>query len=150
MQWQSAYWIVSKFLSPKRHNKGKTQWTIKSFKLQSSHIMILNTTKFGGNRTKDVEVGPDRRTDRQADSYIPPKLCLRGGIIKGLKINILFTIKEVLVDNPNFILSTRTVIFNKITSFLVQYKYINLIVYWDIWGSIVKSQNVFKPNFFFL
>ena len=34
--------------------------------------MILNSTKFGGNRTKDVEVGPDRRTDRQADSYIPP------------------------------------------------------------------------------
>jgi hypothetical protein len=27
--------------------------------------MILNSTKFGGNRTKDVEVGPDRRTDRQ-------------------------------------------------------------------------------------
>jgi hypothetical protein len=30
--------------------------------------MILNSTKFGGNRTKDVEVGPDR----QANSYIPP------------------------------------------------------------------------------
>jgi hypothetical protein len=25
--------------------------------------MILNSTKFGGNRTKDVEVGPDRWTD---------------------------------------------------------------------------------------
>ena len=41
-------------------------------------IMILSSTKFGGNRTKDVEVGPDRRTseqtDRQADSYMPPKL----------------------------------------------------------------------------
>jgi hypothetical protein len=36
LQWQSAYWIVSKFLSPKRHNRGKTQWTIK----------ILYTAKF--------------------------------------------------------------------------------------------------------
>ena len=43
--------------------------------------MILKSTKFGGNRTKDVEVGPARRTrwtdgqtDRQADSNIPPKL----------------------------------------------------------------------------
>jgi hypothetical protein len=51
-----TYWIVSKFLSPKRHNRGKTQRTIKSFILQRSHIMILNSTKFGGNRTKDVEV----------------------------------------------------------------------------------------------
>ena len=38
--------------------------------------MILNSTKFGGNQTKDVEVSPDRRTDgqtdRQVDSYIPP------------------------------------------------------------------------------
>jgi hypothetical protein len=31
--------------------------------------MILNSTKLGGNRTKDVEVGPDRQTD----SYIPPQ-----------------------------------------------------------------------------
>ena len=74
-----------KISSPKRHNRGKTQWTIKSFILQSSHIMILNSTTFGGNRTIDVEVGPDRRTDgqtdRHTDSYIhppPPKLCLRG------------------------------------------------------------------------
>jgi hypothetical protein len=49
------------------------QWTITSFILQSSHIMILNSTKLGGNRSKDVEVGPDGQTD----SYIPPKLCLR-------------------------------------------------------------------------
>jgi hypothetical protein len=47
-----------------RHNRGKTQWTIKSFILESSHIMILNSTKFGGNWTNDVEVGPERRTDR--------------------------------------------------------------------------------------
>ena len=33
--------------------------------------MILNSTKFGGNRTKDVEVGPDRRTDRKTDMPIP-------------------------------------------------------------------------------
>jgi hypothetical protein len=29
--------------------------------------MILNSTKFGGNQTKDVEVGPDRWTDGQTD-----------------------------------------------------------------------------------
>ena len=57
----------------------RTQWTLKSFILQSSHIMILNATKFGGNRTKDVEVGPDRWTDRPIPIYPPPpKLCLRG------------------------------------------------------------------------
>ena len=73
----------------KRHNRGKTQWTIKSFILQSSHIMILNSTKFGGNRTKDLEVGPDRQTngqrDRQVDSYIPPQTTFAGGIINDLK-----------------------------------------------------------------
>jgi hypothetical protein len=36
-----------------------------SFIMQSSHIMILNSTKFGGNQRKDVEVGPYRWTDRQ-------------------------------------------------------------------------------------
>ena len=71
---------MTKFLSPMRHNRGKTQWTIKSFILQSSHIMILNSTKFGGNRTKDVDVGPDRRTDRQTDRflYTPPNYVCRG------------------------------------------------------------------------
>jgi hypothetical protein len=68
--------VMTKFLSPMRHNRGKTQWTIKSFILQSSHMMILNSTKFGGNRTKDVEDGSDRRTDgetdRPTDSYIYP------------------------------------------------------------------------------
>ena len=41
-------------------------------------IMILSSTKFGGNRTKDVEVGPDRRTDRQTDrhSYIHPQIII--------------------------------------------------------------------------
>ena len=56
---------------PKRHNRGKTQWTITSFILQSSHIMILNSTKFGRNRTKYVEVGPDRWTDRPIPIYPP-------------------------------------------------------------------------------
>jgi hypothetical protein len=45
--------------------------------------MILNSTKFGGNRTKDLEVGPDRQMDRQADSCIPPQttfVCVWGGI----------------------------------------------------------------------
>ena len=55
---------------PKKHNRGKTQWTIKSFTLQSSHIMILNSTKFGGNRTKDLEVG--------LDSYIHPQTTFEG------------------------------------------------------------------------
>ena len=55
---------------------GIPQWTITSFILQSSQIMILNSTKFGGNRTKDVEVGPDRQTD----SYIPPQTMFAGGI----------------------------------------------------------------------
>jgi hypothetical protein len=32
--------------------------------------MILNSTKFGGNQTKDLEVGPDRWTDRQDDGHI--------------------------------------------------------------------------------
>jgi len=54
----------------KRHNRGKAQWTIKTILLQCSHIMILNSTKFGRNRTKDVEVGPERRTDGQTDRPI--------------------------------------------------------------------------------
>ena len=66
--------MVSKFVSPKRHNSGKTQWTIQSFMLQRSHIMIVNSTKFGGNRTKDLEVGSDRHTD----SYIPPNYVFGG------------------------------------------------------------------------
>jgi hypothetical protein len=42
--------------------------------------MILNSTKFGGNRTKDVEVGPDRQTDRQTGRflYTPPNYVCRG------------------------------------------------------------------------
>jgi len=36
--------------------------------------MILNSTKFGENRTKDLEVGPDRQTD----SYIPPNYVCGG------------------------------------------------------------------------
>ena len=73
LQWQCAYWIVSKFLNPTRHNR-----VVKSFILQSSHVMILNSTKFGGNRTKDVEVGPDKQTD----SYIPPYTMFPGGVIR--------------------------------------------------------------------
>jgi len=42
--------------------------------------MTLSSTKFGGNRTKDVEVGPDRRTDRQTDRflYTPPNYVCGG------------------------------------------------------------------------
>ena len=91
-----------KILSPKRHNRGKTQWTIKSFILQSSHIMILNSTKFGGNRTKDVEVGPDRRTDRQADSYISPQTMFAGGIIIDESL-ILAIVLRNYSTKPNYI-----------------------------------------------
>ena len=37
--------------------------------------MILNSTKFGGNRTKDVEVGPNRQTDRPIPIYLPNYVC---------------------------------------------------------------------------
>ena len=46
--------------------------------LYTVKFMILNSTKFGGNRTKDVDVG----LDRQTDSYIhPPPTMFAGGII---------------------------------------------------------------------
>ena len=38
--------------------------------------MILNSTKFGGNQTKDVEVGPDRQTGRFL--YTPPNYVCGG------------------------------------------------------------------------
>jgi hypothetical protein len=37
-------------------------------------------TKFGGNRTKNVEVGPDRRTDRPIPIY-PTQTMFAGGIM---------------------------------------------------------------------
>ena len=45
--------------------------------------MILNFTQFGGNRTKDVEVGTDRQrqTDRPIPIYPPPQTKFAGGII---------------------------------------------------------------------
>ena len=76
MRWQSACWIVSKFLSPKRHNRGKTQWTIKSF--------ILHDLKFHEAWWKsDKRCGSwSGQTDRQADCYIPPPTPMfAGGII---------------------------------------------------------------------
>jgi hypothetical protein len=66
--------------------------------------MILNSIKLGGNRTKDLEVGPGRhtdgRTDRQTDSYIPPppQTTFAGGIIKLLmnkKYNVTITKKAI-------------------------------------------------------
>jgi hypothetical protein len=53
--------------------------------------MILNSTKFGGNRTKDVEVGPDGQTDRQTDRQIPiypPQTMFAGGIINIYKSRV--------------------------------------------------------------
>ena len=38
--------------------------------------MILNSTKFGGNQTKHVEVGPDRQTGRFL--YTPPNYVCGG------------------------------------------------------------------------
>ena len=56
--------------------------------------MILNATKFGGNRTKDVEVGQDGQTDRQTDRpihiYPPNYVC--GGYKKATynyKLNLI-------------------------------------------------------------
>jgi hypothetical protein len=37
--------------------------------------MILNSTKFGGNRTKDLEVGLDGQTDRPIPIYPPNYVC---------------------------------------------------------------------------
>ena len=57
--------------------------------------MILISTKFGGNRTKDVEVGPDR----QADSYIPPPpnyVCGGYNKIMGKFITIIITLTATL------------------------------------------------------
>ena len=73
--------------------------------LQSSNIMILNSTKFGGNRTKMWKlVRTDGQTDRQTDRPIPiypPKLCLRGiykatgkifwPVSQRMQINFIFT-----------------------------------------------------------
>ena len=69
--------------------------------------MILNSTKFGGNRTKDLEVGLDRQTDGQMDGqterqtgrflYTPPNYVC-GGIIKLLmnkKYNVTITRKAI-------------------------------------------------------
>ena len=45
--------------------------------------MILNSTKFGGNRTKDVEVGPDRQTGQflyTPPPPPPPQTMFAGGI----------------------------------------------------------------------
>jgi hypothetical protein len=44
--WQSAWWIVSKFLSPKKHNRGKPHWTGISYSCAHLHIRILQWTKF--------------------------------------------------------------------------------------------------------
>ena len=49
--------------------------------------MILISTKFGGNRTKDVEVGLDRRTDRPIPIY-PPQTMFAGGIKTSTTPNI--------------------------------------------------------------
>ena len=60
--------------------------------------MILNSTKFGGNRTKELEVGLERRTDGRTDGrtgqtdrqtdrqtnrflYTSPQITFAGGII---------------------------------------------------------------------
>jgi hypothetical protein len=48
--------------------------------------MILNSTKFGGNRTEDLEVGPDRQTDRPIPIYPPNYVC--GVSLLGYKKNI--------------------------------------------------------------
>jgi hypothetical protein len=45
--------------------------------------MILNSTKFGGNRTKDLEVGLDGQTDRQTGRFLyTPQTTFVGGYKK--------------------------------------------------------------------
>jgi hypothetical protein len=47
--------------------------------------MILNSTKFGGNRTEDLEVGPDRQTDGQTGRFLyTPQTMFAGGIKKNI------------------------------------------------------------------
>ena len=43
--WQSAWWIVSKFLSPKKHIRGNPQWTGIYYYCAHLHIRILQCTK---------------------------------------------------------------------------------------------------------
>jgi hypothetical protein len=44
--------------------------TLQDPNMKMCNLVVYPGTKFGGNRTKDVEVGPDRQTDRPI-SYIP-------------------------------------------------------------------------------
>jgi hypothetical protein len=61
--------------------------------------MILKSTKFGGNRTKDVEIGPDRRTngqtDRHTDGQTDRFLYTSQTMFAGAIINIIQNIKAV-------------------------------------------------------
>ena len=52
----------------------------------------LKFYKVGGSWTKDVEVGLDRWTDRQTDSYIPPQTMFAGGIIIIYNVKIRYSI----------------------------------------------------------
>jgi hypothetical protein len=55
--------------------------------------MILNSTKFGGNWTKDVEVD----LDRQADSYIPLPLNYVCGGYKNMGPQNIFLLVSVWI-----------------------------------------------------
>jgi hypothetical protein len=63
--------------------------------------MIFNSTKFGGNRTKDVDVGPDRRTDRPIPIYPPPNYVCGG--YKNLSIILIHVITILNIVLINFI-----------------------------------------------
>jgi hypothetical protein len=54
--------------------------------------MILNSTKFGGNQTKDVEVGPDRQTGRFLYT-LPNYVC--GGIILTISDFLFLDFSEI-------------------------------------------------------
>jgi hypothetical protein len=51
-------------------------------------LVGYNSTKFGGNRTKDLEVGPERQTGR---FLYTPQTTFAGGIIK-------ITLKRILLS----------------------------------------------------
>jgi hypothetical protein len=59
--------------------------------------MILNSTKFGGNRTKDVEVGPHRQTDRLIPIY-PPNYDQPYYYSSNKNVDIKFSVQDTFLE----------------------------------------------------
>ena len=69
-------------MCPKRHNRGKTQWTITilyTAKL-THHDLKFHKTWWKSDKKMWKLVWTDGQTDRQANSYIPPHTIFAGGI----------------------------------------------------------------------